>query len=173
MSKLRLELVRLAHAAEIIDFELASRAFFAQSVPDRGDDYFDLANMERFLAEIEAEQERGEAFLYLVRNEAGELVGRANLVDVADGAASMGYRIGAVHGGKGYATEAVRLALAEAASRGIVKVQAMTTVTNLGSQAVLRKNGFVEVEGEPKSLDVNGTQHPAVHFVRRLDRTNS
>lgn len=168
MSKLRLELVRLAHAAEIIDFELVNRTFFAQSVPDRGDAYFIPANMERFLAEIEAEQKRGEAFLYLVRNEASELVGRANLVDVADGAASLGYRIGAAHGGKGYATEAVRLVLAEAAGRGITFVKAMTTVGNLGSQAVLRKNGFLEVEGRPESLDVNGVLHKAIHFERRL-----
>lgn len=168
MSGLRLEPLRLGHAEEIIAFERENRGFFAQSVPDRGDDYFFLAKMERFLTEIEAEQARGESFLYLVRDASGELVGRVNLVDVRDGVASLGYRIGAKHGGKGYATKAVRLALAEAVSRGISCVKAMTTVSNLGSQAVLRRNGFVEVEGRPESLDVNGTTHKAIHFERRL-----
>lgn len=168
LAKLRLELVRLGHATEIIAFELENRSFFAQSVPDRGDDYFTPAQMERFLTEIEAEEERGESFLYLVRDEEGSLVGRVNLVDVADGSASLGYRIGEAYGGRGYATEAVRLVLAEGANRGITLVRAMTTVTNLGSKAVLRRTGFVEVEGRPESLDVNGTLHKAIHFERRL-----
>lgn len=58
MSSLRLELVNTNHAAEIITFEQANRTFFARTVPDRGDEYFVPANMERFLAEIEAEQAR-------------------------------------------------------------------------------------------------------------------
>jgi ribosomal-protein-alanine N-acetyltransferase len=168
MSRLTLELVAPRHAAEIIAFERANRAFFARFVPDRGDDYFDLPNMERFLAEVAAEQSRGECYLYLVRDAAGSLVGRVNLVDVAGGAASIGYRIGEAHGGQGYATEAVRLALAEAAQHGINLVRAMTTVGNVGSQIVLLRTGFQFTERRPQSLEVNGAWLDAVHFERRL-----
>ncbi|HLO02084.1 MAG TPA: GNAT family N-acetyltransferase [Symbiobacteriaceae bacterium] len=168
MFGLTLEALRVAHATEIIAFEQENRTFFAQFVPDRGDAYFIPANMERFLAEIEAEQARGECFLYLVRSSSGELVGRVNLVEVQGTTASLGYRIGAKHGGQGYATEAVRLALTAAASRGITRVTAMTTSGNVGSQIVLRRNGFAETDGSPKHLDVNGTQQKAIHFERRL-----
>jgi ribosomal-protein-alanine N-acetyltransferase len=171
VSRLTLHLVSAHDAAEIIAFEQENRAFFAQSVPDRGDDYFVPANMERFLAEIEAEQERGECYLYLVRDEAGELVGRVNLVDVERGArpsASIGYRVGARHAGKRYASEAVRLALAEAAGLGIVTVRAMTTVENVGSQIVLLRNGFQFAERRPQHLDVNGKVHDAVVFHSEL-----
>lgn len=165
---LTLHLVTPGDAAAIIAFELENRAFFAQSVPYRGDDYFDRGTMERFLAEVEAEQARGECFLYLVRRPDGELVGRVNLVDVDQSTASLGYRIGARFGGQGYATEAVRLALTEAVKQGIHLVKAMTTVANVGSQIVLLRNGFEFVERRPQELDVNGTLHDSVHFLRRL-----
>lgn len=169
MPRLSLHLVSVRDAAEIIAFELENRAFFAQSVPDRGDDYFVPANMERFLAEVEAEQAREECFLYLVRNEEGELVGRVNLVDIEKGdrpSASLGYRVGARHAGKGFASEAVRLALGAAAERGIVSITAMTTIENIGSQIVLLRNGFQFTERKPHHLDVNGTRHDAVFFER-------
>ena len=157
----------MADAADILQFERENRAYFTQWVPDRGDDYFIPANMERFLAEIEAEQARGECYMYLVRL-AGELVGRVNLTDVKDGAASLGYRMGQRHSGKGYATEAVRLALREAAARGITTVRAMTTGTNLGSQSVLLRNGFQPAGAVPRALEVNGERHDAVLFSKSL-----
>lgn len=171
MSKLTLHLITVADAAEILAFELENRVYFAQSVPDRGDEYFVPANMERFLADVEAEQARGECLLYLVRDTAGDLVGRVNLVDIGQGvqpSASLGYRVGSRHAGKGYASEAVRLALAEAAARGIAIVHAMTTVANVGSQIVLLRNGFAFRERRAKHLEVNGTMHDAVVFERAL-----
>lgn len=165
---LSLQLVSVRDAAEIIAFERENRAYFAQFVPDRGDEYFIMDVMERFLADIEAEQARGECLLYLVRlGETGELVGRVNLVDIQGASASLGYRVGARFGGKGYATEAVRLALQEAAARGIKTVKAMTTVSNVGSQIVLLRNGFQFTERRPGHLDVNGTLHDAVCFEKR------
>ncbi|HYF76837.1 MAG TPA: GNAT family protein [Symbiobacteriaceae bacterium] len=168
MSTLTLHLVTVRDAAEIIAFEQENRAFFAQSVPDRGDEYFVPANMVRFLVDVEAEQARGECYLYLVRDASGGLVGRVNLVDVEQGSASIGYRIGAHHGGKGYASEAVRLALAEATAKGIVRVTAMTTGENVGSQIVLLRNGFQFRERRAKHLDVNGALHDAVLFEKRM-----
>jgi [ribosomal protein S5]-alanine N-acetyltransferase len=168
VTKLTLHLVSVRDAAEIIAFESENRAFFARSVPDRGDDYFVPANMERFLTDIEAEQARGECYLYLVRNAEGELVGRVNLVDVQQGTASIGYRIGASHGGQGYASEAVRLAVVEAAARGIVTARAMTTVENVGSQIVLLRNGFQFTERRAKHLDVNSALHDAVLFEKTM-----
>jgi [ribosomal protein S5]-alanine N-acetyltransferase len=35
-----LQRLRRDHAAALLAFELESRAFFAASIPDRGDDYF-------------------------------------------------------------------------------------------------------------------------------------
>ncbi|HYG57826.1 MAG TPA: GNAT family protein [Symbiobacteriaceae bacterium] len=171
MSELTLQLVTGSDAAEIIAFEQENRAFFARFVPDRGDDYFSLANMARFLAEIEAEQARGECYLYLVRRHDGELVGRVNLVDIQktpQPSADIGYRIGASHGGHGYGSEAVRLALIQAARHGIGLVRAMTTEENVASQTVLLRNGFAITGRKPKHLDVNGTLCDAVFFERAL-----
>lgn len=171
MAAIRITALCAADAEELLAFEQANRAYFASHVPDRPDVYFDLAWLRGFLAELEAEQARGESFMYLVRNEAGELVGRVNLTNVQRGERAvvhLGYRIGERHLGKGYATEAVRLGLEALKAQSIDEVRAMTTVTNVGSQVVLRKVGFVEVNGIPESLDVNGTHFKAVHFTKAL-----
>lgn len=171
MAAVSIALLSALDAAEILTFELKNRAYFASHVPDRPDVYFDAEWLRGFLTELEAEQSRGESFMYLVRNEAGELVGRVNLTDVKRGERSvvhLGYRIGEQHLGRGYATEAVRLGLEAMKARGIDEVRAMTTVNNVGSQVVLRKAGFTEVSGTPATLDVNGTALPAVHFVKAL-----
>lgn len=58
---------------------------------------------------------------------------------VADGARSVGYWIGRDHWGKGVATQALALLLAEVAVRPI---HARVATTNLGSIRVLERSGF-------------------------------
>ncbi len=55
------------------------------------------------------------------------------------------------------------------ARRGVTDVRASTTVSNLASQRVLEKCGFVRVDpdpGDPIELGAgNGRREPALHFV--------
>ncbi|MGZ4638152.1 MAG: GNAT family N-acetyltransferase [Actinomycetes bacterium] len=92
----------------------------------------------------------------------GAVLGRVNLADVADGEASLGYRVAEHAAAGGVATSAVRETLGVAAALGLRRVTAMTTVTNVASQTVLTRNGFVPCAGEPAELD----GQPAVHYER-------
>ena len=70
--------------------------------------------------------------------EDGAIVGRVNLVDVADGSAELGYRIAERAAGRGLATAAVRQVCALAvAEYGLSVLHAATTVVNVGSSTVL------------------------------------
>ena len=90
---------------------------------------------------------------------------RLNLVDIRDGSAEIGYRIAEGANGRGYAGEAVRLALAAAAARGVRRVTAMVTVSNLASRRVLERNDFqLSARDEPAWVDVNDSREPVVHF---------
>jgi ribosomal-protein-alanine N-acetyltransferase len=83
-----LELLRLDHAPALLAFERENRAYFAKSIPDRGDEYFaefDARHRDRL-----AEQDAGLCFFHLLVNSDGEVLGRINLVDVADGSAELG-----------------------------------------------------------------------------------
>ena len=152
-------------AIALLAFERANREWFRASVPDRGDAYFaDFPARHRALLD---EQERGTARFWLVRDR-DDLVGRVNLVDIADGTATLGYRIAAEHAGLGHATRAVGLVLREASAMGLDTVHASTTIDNIASQRVLTAAGFLPVDRRPATLDVNGRSLPARHFAATL-----
>ncbi|MFD9334425.1 GNAT family N-acetyltransferase [Streptomyces sp. NPDC060028] len=157
----RLERLRAGHAQSLLAFERENREFFARSVPDRGDAYFaEFAARHQALLD---EQDCGTIHFHLVLDERGALVGRANLVDVQDGTAEVGYRVGARAAGRGVATAAVaELCRLAAASYGLSSLTAVTTLDNPASAAVLRKNRFGAVE----EITLDG--QPGVRYLRRL-----
>jgi ribosomal-protein-alanine N-acetyltransferase len=156
-----LERLRVDHAAALLAFELENRAFFAASVPDRGDAYFrDFDARHRSLL---AEQEAGTCQFHVLVDGDGSIVGRVNLVDVADGSAELGYRVAERAAGRGLATAGVHEVCAVAAGDyGLTRLRAATTLDNAPSRRVLERTGFVPVA--PTTLD----GRPALRFVRRL-----
>src|SRR4051794_23461629 len=97
-----LKRLRAGHAPAVLAFELANRAYFAASVPDRGDDFFDRFT-DRFRALL-AEQEAGICAFHVLVAEDGGVLGRFNLVDIEDGTADLGYRVAQHVAGRGLAT---------------------------------------------------------------------
>jgi ribosomal-protein-alanine N-acetyltransferase len=138
------ELQRLdaRHAPAVLDFEVANRGYFAASVSDRGDEYFERF-AERFSALL-AEQEAGVCAFYVLVDEDGSVLGRFNLYDLQQGSAELGYRVAERASGRGVATAAVRELCRLAAERhGLHTLRAASADDNLASQKVLTKAGFV------------------------------
>jgi ribosomal-protein-alanine N-acetyltransferase len=151
---------------ELLVFERDNRGYFAEWVPDRGDDYF-----SQFTTRNDAlldEQAAGRSFFFVVRDEEDRLVGRVNLVDLAQDSVSLGYRIAQEATGIGHAGRAVCLASAFARDRGLQTITAMTTLANRGSQGVLERAGFIEVAGSPASVWHNGVGQETLHFALDL-----
>ncbi|MDF3144375.1 MULTISPECIES: GNAT family N-acetyltransferase [unclassified Streptomyces] len=142
---LTLERLRADHANALLAFERENREYFARSIPDRGDAYF--ADFDARLQALLAEQDAGICHFHAVLDADGRLVGRVNLVDVEDGSAELGYRVGERAAGKGVATAAVaevcRLA---GTAYGLTALVAVTHLDNLASRAVLERNSFAVVE---------------------------
>jgi [ribosomal protein S5]-alanine N-acetyltransferase len=132
------------HAAAVLAFERANRAYFAASISDRGDDFFD-----RFTAGYDAllaEQETGVCAFYVLVAADGSVLGRFNLVDIADGTAELGYRVAQRVAGRGVATATLQELCRLAADRhGLRILRAATAHQNAASQKVLTKAGFVPV----------------------------
>jgi RimJ/RimL family protein N-acetyltransferase len=130
------------HAAAVLAFELANRAYFAASVSDRGDEFYDQF-AERHSALL-AEQEAGIGAFYVLVAENGSVLGRFNLVFAEDGTAELGYRVAQHVAGRGVATATVReLCRLAAARHGLRTLKAATPRGNAASQKVLTKAGFV------------------------------
>lgn len=143
-----LELLTAAHADAVLRFERENRAYFAASIQDRGDAYF-----EEFAARhaaLLAEQEAGICRFHVLVDAGGAVVGRVNLVDIENGAAEVGYRVAEKAAGKGLATAAVRAIAGLAASEyGLTMLRAGTSAENVASQTVLTRAGFGQVSDEP------------------------
>ncbi len=156
-----LQLLRLDHAPALLAFERENRAYFAASIPDRGDEFF--AEFDARHAQLLALQATGAAYFHLLVTERGEVVGRVNLYEVADGSAELGYRIAQKAAGHGLATAAVRQARELAATAyGLTRLRARVTLDNPASRKALEHNGFVAV-GE---LTLNGK--PALSYICEL-----
>jgi [ribosomal protein S5]-alanine N-acetyltransferase len=148
------ELQRLhaGHAPAVLAFELASRACFAASISDRGDEFFGQFT-ERHSALL-AEQEAGLGAFYVLVAEDGSVLGRFNLVFAGDGTAELGYRVAQHVAGRGVATATVQELRQLAVARyGLRTLKAATAHENIASQKVLAKAGFVPAgPAEPAHL---------------------
>ncbi|WP_396445501.1 GNAT family N-acetyltransferase [Actinomadura sp.] len=160
------ELQRLdaGHAPAVLAFELANRAYFAASISDRGDEYFDrFADRHRAML---AEQEAGAGAYYVLVADDGSVLGRFNLYRIEDGAADLGYRVARHAAGRGVATAAVReLCRLAAARHGLRAVRAATARENAASRRVLIKAGFVPA-GPADPADLGGK--PGTRYRRDL-----
>jgi ribosomal-protein-alanine N-acetyltransferase len=139
-----LKQLHAVHAPAVLAFELANRAYFAASISDRGDDFFDQFT-DRYNTLL-AEQESGSCACYLLVAEDGSVLGRFNLVGIEGHTAELGYRVAEHAAGRGVATGAVREMCRLAAARhGLRTLRAATSHQNVASQKVLAKAGFIPV----------------------------
>ncbi|MEU1468916.1 GNAT family N-acetyltransferase [Streptomyces sp. NPDC005761] len=157
-----LQRLRPGHAPALLTFEQENRAFFAASVPDRGDDYF--THFDTHLAERLAEQATGACHFHVLVAADGEVLGRFNLVDVADGSAELGFRLAEKATGRGLATATVReLFTLCTTTYALTELRAAAAATNTASRAVLTRTGFVPTGEEPVLGGERG-----VGYVREL-----
>jgi ribosomal-protein-alanine N-acetyltransferase len=151
-----LQRLRAAHGPAVLAFELANRAYFAASVSDRGDEFYDRFT-ERHGALLAAQEAGIGAFYVLVAGD-GSVLGRFNLYDFKDGTAVLGYRVAQHVAGRGVATAAVReLCGLAAAQYGLRTLKAATSRENAASQKVLARAGFIPV-GPAGPADLGGKQ---------------
>jgi RimJ/RimL family protein N-acetyltransferase len=149
-----LEQLHARHASAVLAFELANRAYFAASINDRGDEFFEQFP-DRHRAML-AEQEAGTCAFYVLVADDGSILGRFNLYDFEDGTANLGYRVAQQVAGRGVATANVReLCRIAAARHGLRRLRAATSHDNVASQKVLAKAGFVTV-GPAGLADLGG-----------------
>jgi len=137
-----LERVRADHEAAILDFEVANRAYFTQSINDRGDEFFERYSDEH--RTLLVEQATGAFAFHVLVDDGGAVVGRFNLFDIADGTAVVGYRVAREVAGQGVATAVLRrLCQMARDDYGLLKLRAATSNDNRASQRVLEKVGFL------------------------------
>lgn len=159
-----LQRLKADHAPAVLAFELANRAYFAASISDRGDEYYD--EFAKRHDELLAEQQGGTCALYVLVDEDGSVLGRFNLYDIEDHTAVLGYRVAQRVAGAGLATSTVRELCRVAVSEyGLRTLRALTSRENVASERVLINAGFVPT-GPAGPADLGG--RPGTWFERDL-----
>jgi len=163
---MNIEIKRLSLADEIdlFKFERNNRNFFEKWVPGRGDDFYQLENFQTRHKELLEEQDKGESYFYLIKDEVGSILGRVNLfdIDLSEKVAEVGFRVGVECAKQGVALQALKLLLERHSD---FTFKAKTTTNNLGSQKVLSKVGFKVVAVDEKSFEMNGQQVKFIHYI--------
>ena len=159
-------------ARSLLAFELANRAHFETWVHPREDGFYSLDGVHAAIAAAQAARREDRAFQYLVfANQ--RLVGRVNLHDVRraqHNCADLGYRIAQSESGRGLASKAAALCLAEAfGPLDLWRVQATARPANLGSIRVLERSGFTRFGHSRRSVRMNGAWHDLLHYERHCD----
>jgi [ribosomal protein S5]-alanine N-acetyltransferase len=151
-----LQLLRSAHASAVLAFELANRAYFAASISDRGDEFFEqFTEIHRALL---AKQEAGLGAYYVLVADDGSVLGRFNLYFVGDGTAELGYRVAQNVAGRGVASATVQELCRLAAERHRLRaLRAAASGENAASQKVLIKAAFFAA-GPADPADLGGKQ---------------
>ena len=139
-----LQRLRSDHEAAVLAFEQENRAYFAKSISDRGDKFFE--EFPERHKELMTDQESGTGAFYVLVDEHEAVMGRFNLYDILDGKAAVGYRVAERVSGQGVATSGLRKVCRIAREDiGLWTLTAATSNENIASQRVLAKAGFVSI----------------------------
>lgn len=158
MSEYRLRALESDDVEVVLQFELAHKLFFEQSIEARPDEFYQSAAVQQHIAEFLQLKQQGLAWPTLIFSSAGELIGRANLKDIdrCSQSAYVGYRIAQHCSGKGVASFALQQLIQLAKQQGLKLLLACVSTENHASARVLEKAGFQRMETIPKVAIVQG-----------------
>ena len=124
--------------------------------------------MAEAIAEASTDADGDLGYQFLLKEEDGRIVARANLSAVKRAhfqSAVLGYRVAQAACGKGVASEAVRQVLGIAFGElGLVRVEADVRIDNAASARVLLRNGFVQFGHSRRSFEMKGVWYDRLHF---------
>lgn len=162
---MELQRLRPDHEAAVLAFERANRAYFAESISDRGDEFF--ADFGAQYRAVLAEQEAGTGYFHVLFDKHGAVMGRFNLYSVVDATAEVGYRVAQRASGRGVATTGLREMCRIAQDEyGLRTLWATASNENVASQRVLAKVGFIAI-GSTDVAGREGTRFELVLAVRQ------
>jgi ribosomal-protein-alanine N-acetyltransferase len=172
LSTLHLRRVAESDVAALLRFELEHRAYFERWVNARDPRFYSEQGVRAAIDAADVAWANDQAFQYLILDDE-RIVGRVNLTAIKRAhfnCADLGYRVGEHDGGRGVASQAVALCLAEAfGTHALWRVEAMARPENHASVRVLERNGFRQFGHSRRSFQLHGQWFDRLHFERHRD----
>ena len=165
--------VRLGDGAALSRAYLANREHLAPWEPSRTEAFFTVASQEQHAQQCVDDASAGRSVRFVIASDDGEIRGRMNIIYIVRGAfwsADLGYWVDVSRLRRGLAHRAVAQIIEYSRTElGLHRLQAATLVHNLGSQSVLRGNGFERIGMAPKYLRIAGEWQDHLLFQRLLE----
>ncbi|WP_122664821.1 GNAT family N-acetyltransferase [Pseudomonas viridiflava] len=128
----------------LLAFEVRNREWFESHIDARDPSFYSSQGVAEHIQGYLADFAIGVWHPFVIEDDHGEIIGRANLkdIDLSARCAEVGYRIDQGACGQGLATRALKHLIEEARSRGLTQLIAYVFKENLGSRKVLERCGF-------------------------------
>jgi len=145
---------------------------FARWDPERTPDFYTAAEQRSLIEAVLIRHRKGEVWpgVVVADDVVIERVTAQNILHRAWRKAELGYWIAYPYQGQGHATRAVGLAVEMMATElGLHRAEALTQMDNLGSQHVLRNNGFLPCGVLRSRIFTAGAWRDEILWERLLD----
>lgn len=148
-------------AEALLDLHLENSEFFQGRSPTFAEDFYTLDSKRKYISSAAEQREKDGGYLFgIYLKDDGQLIGDINLAHIFRGplqSCLIGYSLGKRHNGRGYATEAVSLAVEFAFNElKLHRIEAGVMPDNIGSMRVLEKAGFHREGIQQKGVKING-----------------
>lgn len=165
---MQLKLLSINDTQALLEFETNNKTYFEQYVPPRPVGYFEFQSLHKIIADLSKEQTAGDCFLYLAYQD-NKIIGRANLVNINQGTAELGYRLCQTATGQGQTTKIIASLIKIAkTSHHLSQINAHTTTNNIGSIRVLEKNNFKHINIQKNAATLNGKSLSFTYYMLNI-----
>ncbi len=152
------------HFPALFEFEQKNQSWFEKFVPPRPQTYSEFVAFSEATKKLLKEHEQGTSIFFILINE-GKIIARANITDIEQVTAEIGYRVCESMAGQGVASKAVSLLVTKARNElKLAELHAKTTTNNIASMRVLEKNGFIKTHVSENAVVLNETNLSFVHY---------
>lgn len=158
-------------ASEIAELHLRCRDSNQSLEPERPDEYFTADGIRERLERSQFDHEDRQIDWVICYDQ--KIVGKVTISNIVRGvfqSGHLGYSVEPLLRGKGIATLAVRQALDIAfTALGLHRVEAGTLLSNIASQRVLEKTGFIRIGVSPHHLKIAGAWQDHLLFAQTAE----
>lgn len=159
--RIGLRFLEESDAEALLSLYLRNRPFFERYSATREDSFYTLDARKEAIRQQQKLREEDASYSFgIFLRKTGELIGEIALTDIHRSnlqSCLLGYLLDEGHNGKGYMTEAIRLAVTYAFDElNLHRIEAGVMPKNPGSMRVLEKAGFQKEGLARKNVEING-----------------
>lgn len=165
---MKFEILSTKHVNPLLEFELKNKLWFETFIEPRACKFYSKQGVTEHINVLVEQMNAGTAFCAVLKLD-NEIVARANLKDISNNCAYIGYRVAEHFTSKGIASYCLSQLIEMAKNKlQLTTLRAQVLDNNPASKRVLQKYGFTFVVTTPKSLYLNNRHLDCTEFELKL-----